>query len=389
MTTELLTEAPTRQAEPRPAMSGERILGLRCRNCRAVGGARAELRLRRLLRAAGGRLRPRSRGRARRPGDHRRPPAGHLALPRAAAGDRAARARPRGRLDAADPGGPARADARHRSPPDQGRHPQPDPVVQGPGRRDRRGDGGRVRARRRSPAPRPATWPGRRPPLRRRSGCRPTCSSRPISSRPRSTTRWPTARRSSRSTGPTTTSTGSASRSPTRLGWGFVNVNLRPFYAEGSKTLAFEIAEALGWRLPDVIVAPIASGAMFTKLAKGFDELAAVGLIERTPVRFVGGQAAGCAPVATAFAAGDRRHRAGPGPRHDRPLAGDRQPGRRPLLGRAGAGERRLGRGDLRRGDRGGDPAGRNARGDLPRDGRRGDPGRSRGRSPARRDPSG
>ncbi len=89
------------------------------------------------------------------------------------------------------------------------------------------------------------------------------------------------------------------------LGWGFVNVNLRPFYAEGSKTLAFEIAEALGWRLPDVVVAPIASGAMFTKLAKGFDELAAVGLIDRrTPVRFVGGQAAGCAPVATAFAAG-------------------------------------------------------------------------------------
>ena len=88
------------------------------------------------------------------------------------------------------------------------------------------------------------------------------------------------------------------------LGWGFVNVNLRPYYAEGSKTLAFEIAEALGWRLPDVVVAPIASGAMFTKLAKGFDELAAVGLIERTPVRFVGGQAAGCAPVATAFAAG-------------------------------------------------------------------------------------
>ncbi len=88
------------------------------------------------------------------------------------------------------------------------------------------------------------------------------------------------------------------------LGWGFVNVNLRPYYAEGSKTLAFEIAEALGWRLPDVIVAPIASGAMYTKLAKGFDELAAVGLIERTPVRFVGGQAAGCAPVASAFAAG-------------------------------------------------------------------------------------
>ncbi|MFZ5853899.1 MAG: threonine synthase [Chloroflexota bacterium] len=88
------------------------------------------------------------------------------------------------------------------------------------------------------------------------------------------------------------------------LGWGFVNINLRPFYAEGSKTLAFEIAEALGWRLPDVVVAPIASGAMFTKLARGFDELAAIGLVDRTPVRFVGGQAAGCAPVAAAFAAG-------------------------------------------------------------------------------------
>ena len=88
------------------------------------------------------------------------------------------------------------------------------------------------------------------------------------------------------------------------LGWGFVNINLRPFYAEGSKTLAFEIAESLGWRLPDVIVAPIASGAMFTKIARGFDELATIGLVERTPVRFVGGQAAGCGPVATAFAEG-------------------------------------------------------------------------------------
>ena len=87
-------------------------------------------------------------------------------------------------------------------------------------------------------------------------------------------------------------------------GWGFVNINLRPFYAEGSKTLAFEIAEGLGWRLPDVIVAPIASGAMFTRLARGFDELAEVGLIERRPVRFIGGQASGCAPVATAWAEG-------------------------------------------------------------------------------------
>jgi len=87
-------------------------------------------------------------------------------------------------------------------------------------------------------------------------------------------------------------------------GWGFVNINLRPFYAEGSKTLAFEIAEQLGWRTPDVVVVPIASGAMFTKLAKGFGELAAVGLIEQRPIRFIGGQASGCSPVATAWATG-------------------------------------------------------------------------------------
>ena len=86
------------------------------------------------------------------------------------------------------------------------------------------------------------------------------------------------------------------------LGWAFVNITLRPFYAEGSKTLAFEIAERLGWRLPDVVVAPIASGSMFTKVAKGFEELVKVGLVEPKAVKFIGGQAAGCAPVATALA---------------------------------------------------------------------------------------
>ena len=84
-------------------------------------------------------------------------------------------------------------------------------------------------------------------------------------------------------------------------GWAFVNVNLRPFYAEGSKTIAFEIAEQLGWRLPDVIVGPIASGSMFTKIAKGFAELVDIGLVEPKEIRFVGGQPAGCSPVATAF----------------------------------------------------------------------------------------
>jgi threonine synthase len=87
-------------------------------------------------------------------------------------------------------------------------------------------------------------------------------------------------------------------------GWGFVNINLRPFYAEGSKTLAYEIAESLGWRSPDVIVGPVASGAMFTRVGRGFEELAELGLIERRPIRFVGAQATGCAPVADAWAAG-------------------------------------------------------------------------------------
>ncbi|HEV8546636.1 MAG TPA: threonine synthase [Candidatus Limnocylindrales bacterium] len=90
-------------------------------------------------------------------------------------------------------------------------------------------------------------------------------------------------------------------------GWAFVNVNLRPFYSEGSKTLAFEVAEQLGWRLPDVVVAPIASGSLFTKVAKGFDELVEVGLVEPKPVRFIGGQPEGCSPVASAFAAGADR----------------------------------------------------------------------------------
>jgi threonine synthase len=88
------------------------------------------------------------------------------------------------------------------------------------------------------------------------------------------------------------------------LPWGIVNVNLRPFYAEGSKTLAFEIAEALGWRLPDVVVAPVASGAMLIKVARAFEELVELGWVPAKAVRFVGGQAAGCAPVARAFAEG-------------------------------------------------------------------------------------
>ncbi len=86
--------------------------------------------------------------------------------------------------------------------------------------------------------------------------------------------------------------------------WAFVNVNVRTYYAEGSKTLAFETAEQLGWQAPDHVVAPIASGSQLTKIAKGFRELVKVGLIEDTPIRISGAQADGCSPVATAFADG-------------------------------------------------------------------------------------
>lgn len=87
--------------------------------------------------------------------------------------------------------------------------------------------------------------------------------------------------------------------------WAFVNMNLRPYYAEGSKTLAFEVAEQLGWRRPDAVVVPVASGSMLTKIAKGFRELDAVGLVpSAAPVAIHGAQAAGCSPVARAFASG-------------------------------------------------------------------------------------
>jgi threonine synthase len=87
-------------------------------------------------------------------------------------------------------------------------------------------------------------------------------------------------------------------------GWGFVNINLRPYYSEGSKTLGYEVIEQLGWQLPDHIVAPLASGSLFTKIHKGFEEFVKVGLVEAKPVRFSGAQAEGCSPIAQAFAEG-------------------------------------------------------------------------------------
>src|SRR6187551_2168986 len=86
--------------------------------------------------------------------------------------------------------------------------------------------------------------------------------------------------------------------------WAFVNVNLRPYYAEGSKTLAYETAEQLGWELPDRVVVPIASGSLFTKVGRGFQEWIDLGLVEGELPVFNGAQALGCSPVATAFAEG-------------------------------------------------------------------------------------
>lgn len=84
--------------------------------------------------------------------------------------------------------------------------------------------------------------------------------------------------------------------------WAFVNVNIRPYYAEGSKTIAYETAEQLGWKTPDHVIVPVASGSLLTKVKKGFDELYEVGLLDEKPAtRISGAQAEGCSPVATAF----------------------------------------------------------------------------------------
>lgn len=87
-------------------------------------------------------------------------------------------------------------------------------------------------------------------------------------------------------------------------GWGFVNINLRPYYSEGSKTLGYEVAEQLGWELPDHVVAPLASGSLFTKIYKGFNEFVEVGLVEAKAVRFSGAQAEGCSPISKAYKEG-------------------------------------------------------------------------------------
>jgi len=88
--------------------------------------------------------------------------------------------------------------------------------------------------------------------------------------------------------------------------WGFVNVNLRPYYAEGSKTVGYEIAEQLGWRLPDNVVVPMAGGSLITKICKAFKELTELGLVEPKSVKFFGAQATGCSPISAAVKAGSQ-----------------------------------------------------------------------------------
>ena len=186
----------------------------------------------------------------------------------------------------------------------QERRRQPHPLVQGPGGHGRARQGAWSWATRWWPAPPPATWPTPWPPTpprpgwSRTSSCPPTSRSR-RSSRPASTapTWWPCSGNYD-----------DVNRLCTELAgereWAFVNVNVRPYYAEGSKTLAFEIAEQLGFELPDRVVAPIASGSLFTKIARGFEEWREVGLVEGELPAFNGAQAEGCSPVAQAFDGG-------------------------------------------------------------------------------------
>jgi threonine synthase len=89
-----------------------------------------------------------------------------------------------------------------------------------------------------------------------------------------------------------------------KYGWAFANVNLRPYYVEGSKTLAYEVCEQLGWRAPDSIVVPLGSGALMLAIKRGFEQFMELGLIEEKPVRLIGAQAEGCAPIVNAFKAG-------------------------------------------------------------------------------------
>ena len=156
--------------------------------------------------------------------------------------------------------------------------------------------------------------------------------------------------------------------------WGFVNVNLRPYYAEGSKTVGFEIAEQLGWRLPDNVVCPMAGGSLIVKIKKAFDELVKLGLVEAKEVKFFGAQATGCSPISTAVKTGELGDRAAEAV-DDCAVAGDWESGGRALCNQVHQGLGRMERGCERSGSDRLDPV---AGGDgrrLHGDGRWGDRG--------------
>ena len=233
-------------------------------------------------------------------------PQRHLALRRLpAASTSGPRDRARARADAAGPRRPARRAPRPGRGLGQERRRQPDPLVQGPRRRGRAREGAASSASRRSPAPRPATSPTPSPPTPPPPGSTPTSSSPPTSRSRSSSPPASTARNLVGVRG----NYDDVNRLCTELSpsapWAFVNVNLRPYYAEGSKTLAYEIVEQLGWELPDRVVCPIASGSLFTKIGRGLRGVAraragrgrAAGL-QRRPGRRA------ARPVATAFADG-------------------------------------------------------------------------------------
>ena len=149
--------------------------------------------------------------------------------------------------------------------------------------------------------------------------------------------------------------------------WGFVNVNLRPYYAEGSKTVGYEIAEQLGWRLPDNIVVPMAGGSLITKIKKAFDELILLGLVDPKPVKFFGAQAIGVLADFHRDQAIQQRDRTAAS-EDDCAVAGDWQSGRWTLRAEGHHQERRMGGRRFRsRSCQRHSIAGRNARASSPR----------------------
>ena len=239
--------------------------------------------------------------------------------------------------------------ARHRQPVGQGRLHQPDQLLQGPRRRLRAERGPRARRHVVRLPLAPATSPTRWPPPAPGPASRPSCSSRADLEKPKQVN-------SAVYTDSLVAVNGNyddVNRLASEIageeeGWAFVNVNVRPYYAEGSKTLGYEIAEQLGWRLPDQIVIPVASGSQLTKVDKAFQELITLGLVEDKPYKVYGAQATGCSPVVGGVQGRHRRDPPGQA-RHHRQVPGHRQPRRRHLRARHLPPQRRRGRGHHRR----------------------------------------